>query len=163
MGSLPARLPRGKASVDGHRPAEKQDAPSEIDHLLVVEIGVLDLAALRALAYAASLQVPVLVVHISPSKEESERFHRDWKVWGAYLPLEIVVSPYRAILAPLTNYIEALHKQRPNLTLTVIVPEIVPVHRSASILHSRIAQRLRRNLIHHEGIVVTSIPFHLEK
>jgi amino acid transporter len=160
--------PSGRVSAprpggDGHRPAaEEQDVPSEIEHLLVVPVAVLDLAALRALAYAASLQLPVLAVHVSPSEEEGKRFHRYWKVWGDYLPLEVVLSPYRATVAPLANYIEALHRQQPDITLTVIVPEIVPAHRWESVLHGRVAQRLRRILIRQEGIVVTSIPFHLE-
>jgi hypothetical protein len=34
---------------------ERQDAPTEVSHLVVVPIAALDLAALRALAYAASL------------------------------------------------------------------------------------------------------------
>ena len=136
----PARLSPPQSGGDGHRPApEEQDAPSEIEHLVVVPVAVLDLAALRALAYAASLQVPVLAVHVSPSEEEGKRFHRYWKVWGDYLPLEVVVSPYRATVAPLANYIEALHRQRPDITLTVIVPEIIPAHRWESILHGRIA------------------------
>ncbi len=148
---------------DGRRPpAEEQDAPSEIEHLVVVPVAVLDLVALRALAYAASLQVPVLAVHASSSHEEGKRFHRYWKVWGAYLPLEVVSSPYRATVAPLANYIEALYRQRPDITLTVIVPEIVPAHRRESVLHGRIAQRLQRILIRHEGILVTSVPFHLD-
>jgi hypothetical protein len=159
----PARVSAPRSGGDGHRPApEEQDAPSEIEHLLVVPVAVLDLAALRALAYAASLQVPVLAVHVSPSEEEGKRFHRYWNVWGDYLPLEVVLSPYRATVVPLANYIEALHNQQPHITLTVIVPEIVPAHRWESVLHGRTGQRLRRNLIRHEGIVVTSIPFHLQ-
>ena len=158
-----ARLSAPQSGGDGRRSAaEEQDAPSEIEHLVVVPVAVLDLAALRALAYAASLQVPVLAVHVSPSHEEGERFRQYWNVWGGYLPLEVVISPYRATVAPLANYIEALHFQRPDITLTVIVPEIVPAHRWESILHGRIAQRLRRILIRHEGIVVTSVPFHLK-
>jgi amino acid transporter len=163
LAALPAHPSPPQSNGDGRRPtAEEQDAPSEIQHLLVVPVAVLDLAALRALAYAASLQRPILAVHVSPSEQEGKRFQRYWDVWGAYLPLEIVVSPYRATVAPLANYIEALHRQRPDITLTVIVPEIVPAHRWESILHGRIAQRLRQNLIHHEGIVITSVPFHLK-
>ena len=160
----PMRLSPPQPTRDGGRPAapEEQDAPSEIEHLLVLPVAVLDLPALRALAYAASLQVPVLAVHVSPSEDEGERFHRYWKVWGAYLPLEVVISPYRATVAPLANYIEALHLQQPGVTLTVIVPEVVPTRRWQSILHGRIAQRLRRILLRHEGIVVTSVPFHLD-
>ena len=157
-----ARLAAPQSDGNGSRAApEQQDSPIEIEHLVVVPVAVLDQAALRALAYAASLQVPVLAVHVSPSKEEGKRFDGYWKAWGDYLPLEIVLSPYRATVAPLANYIEALHRQQPAITLTVVVPQIVTAHHWESILHGRIAQRLQRNLIRHDGIVVTSIPFHL--
>lgn len=63
---------------------------------------------------------------------------------------------------PLADYIEALHRQQPDITLTVIVPQIVPAHRWESILPGRIAQRLPCILIRHEGIVVTSVPFHVK-
>jgi amino acid transporter len=140
---------------------ERQDAPTEVSHLVVVPIAVLDLAALRALAYAASLSVPLLALHISPSEAEAERFRGYWKAWGDHLPLEVVVSPYRSTLAPLANYIEELHHQRPDLTLTVVVPQLVPGRRWQGLLHNRIAQRLRKMLIQDEGIIVTSVPFHL--
>jgi len=41
---------------------------------------------------------------------------------GDHLPLEVVVSPYRSTVAPLANYIAALHRQRPDVTLTLVVP-----------------------------------------
>jgi amino acid transporter len=140
---------------------ERQDAPTEVSHLVVVPIAALDLAALRALAYAASLSVPLLALHVSSSDEEAERFRGYWKAWGDHLPLEVVVSPYRATVAPLANYIEALHRQRPDLTLTVVVPELIPARRWQGLLHNRIAQRLRKMLIQYQGIIVTSVPFHL--
>jgi hypothetical protein len=39
--------------------------------------------------------------------------------------LEIVISPYRATVSPLANYIAALDRERPDITLTVIVPELI--------------------------------------
>jgi hypothetical protein len=128
-----------------------------------VAIAALDLAALRALAYAASLTVPVLALHVSPSADEAARFHQYWRAWGDHVPLEIVVSPYRATLAPLANYVEVLHQQRPEITLTVIVPELVPEHRWQRLLHNRVAQRLRKMLSRSPGIVITSVPFHLSR
>jgi amino acid transporter len=141
---------------------EFQDTPREVHHLLVVAVAVFDLSALRALAYAASLDVPVLALHISPSDEEAERFHRYWDAWGDHLPLEVVVSPYRATLAPLANYVEALHRQRPDVTLTVVLPELVPKRAWQVILHNRNGRRLRRMLTQYKGIVITSVPFHLD-
>jgi amino acid transporter len=159
----PIPSPPDPGTGDHHSADEQEDVPTQIEHMVVVPVAALDLAALRALAYAVSLQAPVLAVHISPSDEEAERFHGYWRSWGDHLPLEVVVSPYRATLAPLANYIEALKAQRPDLTLTVVVPEIVPEHRWELILHGRIAQRLRRILTRQEGIVVTSVPFHISE
>ncbi len=148
-------------TIHATRLAERQDVPTEISHLVVVPVAVLDLAGLRALAYAASLCVPVLALHISPSSDEAGRFCRYWDIWGDHVPLELVVSPYRATLAPLANYIEQLHRQRTDITLTVVVPELVAKRRWQRILHHRTGPRLRRMLCHHEGIVITSVPFHL--
>jgi hypothetical protein len=68
------------------------------------------LPILRALAYAASLRQPVLAVHLSPDHEEAERFRDYWHAWGDHLRLEVVVSPYRAVVAPLARYLQALHR-----------------------------------------------------
>jgi hypothetical protein len=141
--------------------AETADTPAEVTNMIVVPVSVLDLAALHALAYAASLTQPVLAVHVSPSNDEAHRFRRYWEAWGEHLPLEVPVSPYRATIAPLANYIEALHHERPDVTITVVVPEIVPRHRWQRILHDRLAARLRPTLLPYEGLVITSVPFHL--
>jgi hypothetical protein len=74
-----------------------------------------------------------------------------------------VVSPYRATVAPLTNYIAALHRQRPEVPLTLVVPEIVVARRCRRILHNRIPARLRASLIAYEGIIITTVPFHMPR
>ena len=140
---------------------ETEETPEELRHLILVPVASLDLASMRALAYAASLQQPVLAVHVSPTDEEAERFREYWRTWGDHLPLEVVVSPYRAIVAPLVNYIESLHRLGPDLTLTVIMPEIVVRRWWQRPLHNRMAPRLRRALRHLPKSVVTTVPFHL--
>jgi hypothetical protein len=75
-----------------------------------------------AAAYAAALGQPVFALHISPTTEEAERFRGYWQEWGDYLPLEVIVSPHRALVAPGVNYIWSLRRLRPDLTLTVAVP-----------------------------------------
>jgi amino acid transporter len=147
--------------VPSRRPAETQESPSEVHSFAVVPVAVFDLAALHALAYAASLAQPVLALHVSPTEEEAERFRRQWQVWGDHLPLELVVSPFRATVAPLAHYVAALHRQRPDLTLTLVLPEIVVARPWQRILHNRTAPRLRRALRPYVGIVMTTVPFHL--
>lgn len=145
----------------GQGEGEEEETPQAVHHLAVVALASLDLAGLRALAYAASLQQPTLALHISSSEEEAQRFRDYWTTWGDHVPLQVVFSPYRAIVAPLIHYIEALHHQRPDLTITVVLPEIVTQHLRHRLLHSKDAARLRRALRPLPKIVVTSVPFHI--
>jgi hypothetical protein len=128
---------------------------------VVVPVARLNRASLRALAYAASLGQPTLAVHIAPEEAEADRFREQWRAWGDHLRLETIVSPYRAVIGPLAHYLEALHATRPELTLTVIVPEVVLRRRWHRPLHSRAEQRLRAALRALPGVVVTSVPVHL--
>ena len=117
-----------RTEVSAKTVAETEELPEEIHHLTIVPVAGLDLASMRALAYAASLRQPVLALHLSPTEDEAERFRHYWQTWGDHLPLEVLVSPHRAIVAPLVNYIWSLQSERPDLTLTVILPEIVVRH-----------------------------------
>ncbi len=154
---LQARV-RGE-SLSGLR--EHEEAPDQVLNLTVVPVIAMDLASLRALAYAASLGQPVLALHISADEEEARRFRSYWQVWGDHVPLEIVLSPYRALVAPLGRYLWLLHDEVPDFTITVVLPELV-VHRGwHRLLHNGVAPRLRRALRQLPGIVVTTVPFHL--
>ncbi|HUZ82688.1 MAG TPA: APC family permease [Gaiellaceae bacterium] len=129
--------------------------------LVVVPVARLDLSSLRALAYAASLGQPVLAVHLSPAGEEAKRFRGYWQLWGNHVPLQIVESPYRALIAPLARYIEELHNQQPVIPLTVVLPELIVKHFWQRPLHNQVSRRLGRALRHQPGILTTAIPLEL--
>jgi amino acid transporter len=140
---------------------EREQSPDQLHHFSVVPIAALDRPSMRALAYAASLGTPVLALHISPNDEEAKRFESYWEAWGNHVPLQVVVSPYRALVVPLARYIEALHRQRGDVTVTVVLAELIPRHLFQRVLHAGIAGRLRRALRNEPRIVVASVPFHL--
>jgi amino acid transporter len=159
---VPARLWAADSDASpAIRQAERDESPDQLQHLTVVPIVRLDLSGLRALAYAVSLGQPVLAVHISPDSDEAERFKSDWAAWGDHLPLEVVDSPYRAVVAPLACYIDALRTQRPEMTLTVAMPELIVKHSWHRPLHNGTARRLRRALRRQPGVVITTVPLHL--
>jgi hypothetical protein len=72
----------------------------------------------------------------------------------------VIESPYRAIVHPTVAYVESLHAQLPDLTLTVVVPELAVPHWWQRYLHDGDAARLRRALRPLDKVVVTSVPFH---
>jgi amino acid transporter len=155
---VPARPPAAGAAAP-----EDEELPEQVRHLVVVPVARLNRASLRALAYAASLGQPTLAVHIAPEEPEADRFREQWRAWGDHLRLETIVSPYRAVIGPLAHYLEALHASRTDLVLTVIVPEVVVRSRWHRPLHSRTEQRLRAALRRLPGVVVTSLPVHLDE
>jgi amino acid transporter len=147
---------------------DRFEVPSPVPHvqadpgdpaLCVVPIGRLDAPALRALAYAAELHQPILAVHLVPDKDAEEHFLEAWRALGEPVRLEILRSPYRALVAPLAQYLLGLHRERPELVMTVVLPEIVPRRAWERLLHGRVTARLRRTLSREPAIVLTSVPF----
>jgi hypothetical protein len=65
------------------------------------------------------------------------------------------------VAAPVVNYILTLHRQRPDLTVTVAVPEVVDEHWWHRILYEQIARRLQRTLRSLPGVIVTSVPLQI--
>jgi len=87
---------------------------------------------------------PVPALHLSTEEPDAQRFQQAWDQWGAHVPLEVVVSPYRAVAGPIVNYIEALHAQRPDLMLTIVLPVIKARRPWQRPLHSHLGDHLRR-------------------
>lgn len=155
--------PGGLAPVQAEPPgiaAGRGDVGAQSPNLILVPVSRMNRASLHALGYARSLGQPVLAVHVSPEDAEAEQFLTGWKAWGNHVPLETIRSPYRSVVLPLIHYIEALHDKRSDLTITVVMPEVVARHWWERFLLSSLGPRLRRNLRDIPGVVVTSVPLH---
>jgi amino acid transporter len=160
-GPIQAIPPPRPSSGAASSPPEQAESPGEIEHLVIVPVSRLDLPNLRALAYAASLDQPVLAIFVAFDQEEASRMRYYWKVWGNHIPLEIIVSPYRLVRLPLVRYVRLIRALRPDLTLTVIMPMTV-VHRAwQRVLHNDVQRRLQASLLQVPGVLVASVPFHL--
>jgi amino acid transporter len=157
--AVDAALALGRPANGGR--GEAEETPQEISSLAIVPVPTLNRATLRALAYASSLSSAVLAVHVAPTEAESDRFRSYWRQWGEHVPLELIESPFRAVVPPTVAYIESLHAHRPDLTLTVVVGELVVRHWWQRVLHDSEAARLRRALRPLGKVVVTSVPFHV--
>ncbi|MGB8645150.1 MAG: amino acid permease, partial [Anaerolineae bacterium] len=75
----------------------------------------------------------------------------------------VVDSPYRAFVRPLLSYIDALHSQKPNAFVSIVVPEFIPAHWWEGFLHNRTANVLRKAFELHPNVAVVLVPYLLEK
>ena len=127
----------------------------------LISVAALNQAALEALAYSRSLLTGrVLAIHVVAA-EDREQARRDWEAWGNHVPLVSIDSPYRAIVAPLRAYVDALAEQDGGETITMVLPLVLAPGLLSRTLHNHTANRLRRLLIRRPNTVVISVPHHL--
>jgi amino acid transporter len=131
--------------------------------IVVVPIGDINQASLRALAFARSISNNPLVLRITYDGNEAEVFRREWTRWGNGTQLVLLESPYRSFTEPLLAYIDALHRQDPEAYVTVVLPEFLPAHWWEHILHNQTALRLKAALLFRRNTVTIDVPYHLKQ
>src|SRR6185436_15279259 len=99
-------------------------APSS--NTVLVVIGGVHRAALNAVNYARVLSDDVRAVHVALDEDRAATVQREWDKYENTLLLVTLVSPYRSLREPLTDYIDKILKEDPNGYVTVVLPEFVP-------------------------------------
>jgi len=129
---------------------------------VLVPIGRIDQASLSALAYARSISPDVTAVHVTDDEAAADAMKERWEREAPEVPLVILESPYRALLAPLLAYVNAVERMDPGPRTTIVLSELVPRHFWESLLHNQVALRLKLRLFFRRNTVVIDVPYHLE-
>jgi hypothetical protein len=137
--------------------------PTEIRHTVIVPIAAINRIARQTLAYARSISDNVTAVHITDDEAAVRTMREEWRALGTDVPLVIIESPYRSLVGPLLAYIDEIDMQRPDDTVTVVLPEYIASHWWEHFLHNQSALRIKAALLFRPGTVVTSVPYHLER
>lgn len=128
----------------------------------VVLVSAVHNATLRAIEYARSLsptEVRAVMFNVEP--DTTMRVVESWNKSVDGVPLEAVDSPYRAITKPLLTYVREIRREDPGAIVSVVLPEFVVKKMWQQLLHNQTALQIKRRLLFEEGVVVTSVPFHL--
>ena len=136
--------------------------PPRLNHTVVVLVGGVHRGVLEALSYARSLNPDHLVaVTVVSDEEEQVRIEEQWEVRGLDQPLDIIYSPYRELSRPILRFIDEIDARWDNDIVTVLIPEFVVRRWWQQLLHNQTALFLKGRLLFREGVVVTSVPYHL--
>jgi amino acid transporter len=130
---------------------------------VLVPIGGVHRAVVQAVAYARSLSGDVRAVFVDTGGPETARVREQWCRWGGGTRLEILESSYRSLMEPLLEYIDQLQTEHPEAFITVVLPEFVPRRWWQHLLHNQQALLIKGALLFRPRVVVTSVPFHLER
>ena len=154
---------RHYARAAGELAAQTPLEPDEIEHTVIVPVAAVNRVARQTLAYARSISPNVTALFITDDEAEIAQMREAWEGLGSDIPLVIIESPYRSLVGPLLSYLDEIDRQRPDDTLTVVLPEFIARHWWEQILHNQTALRIKAALLFRPGTVVTSVPYHLER
>jgi amino acid transporter len=132
-------------------------------NIVIIPIGGVNRAVVRAVDYARSRGGDVRAVLVDVDKEETALLEIKWAQWGCGVPLIVLPSPYRSILKALLNYVEEHLEKDPECWITVVIPEILPARWWQNILHNQRALLLKASLLFKDRVVLTDVPFHLTR
>jgi len=130
-----------------------------LHHTVIVPVNGITKPAAGALVYATTISEDVRAVYIEVDPETSEALRRQWEAWDIGVELTIVPSPYRSILRPLVNYVDALIEHGEGDLVTVVVPEIVPRSWWGHLLHNKTSLFIRTAFLFRPNVVVTAVPY----
>ncbi len=151
--------------MDPGEPAETQPLGARAGRHQPVLIPVDDVsrAVLRTITYAQSISDNVRAVHVTDDPERGEALRRRWHQFVLDVPLDTVDSPWRSLVEPILNYIDALQRQYPGQMVTVVLPELVTRWPWQRLLHNQLSLRLKSALVHRPNTVLVDVPYHLRR
>lgn len=149
--------------VERERTTEIPIRPKDIHHRFIVPVAHLNPATKRSLAYVRSVTHEVTAVHVARDRQKIEGLRTAWEEWQSTLPehermqLDIVEPEHRSLVRCLLDYIDAIHLQHADETLTVMLPEITESSLLGRLLHNPIILQLKTRLFFRSEIVVTNL------
>jgi len=140
--------------------------PRDIRHRLIVPIAKLNHAARQSLAYARSISPDVTAVHATLDTHRVDTLRAAWEDWQKQLSerelsrLDIIEPSHHSLIGSLLGYIDAMHRQYPGETLTVILPETARSSLLGRLFSNPIISRLKLALFFRPEIVVTNVSWY---
>jgi hypothetical protein len=147
------------------RPDQVIRGPHREERVIVPVPGI-NRAVVQAVNVGRSIDPKVQAVLISDDPEDASRIRDRWERQLPDVPLVIVESPYRALVAPLLSYLDVLDRAWPaekEAPITfVVIPEYVARSWWERILYNQSAKRLRAALLGRPHTVVVNVPYRRE-
>ncbi len=130
---------------------------------VIIPIPGVNRAVVRALNVARSITTDIRAVYISGDPQRSDDVRRHWAQAVPDVPLVLVESPYRALVAPLIAYLDVLDRTWPDekeapITF-VIIPEYVARSWWERLLYNQASKQLRATLLGRPHTVVINVPY----
>jgi len=136
---------------------------------IVIPISGIHRGIVDALGFARTISQDITAVYVELEPDQGARIQQEWAAWWPDVPLVVVPSPYRSLVGPLLDYLDATDREHHDGQLAVVLlPEFVPARRWHGILHNQTARLLKAALLYRRrrlGFqrVIIDMPYHLRR
>ncbi len=119
-------------------------------------------ATVRAVNYARSLRASeTRAVFFALDPMEVHQIQREWEERRIPVALDIVEAPFRDLTGPILAEVRRV-TSRPDSVAAVIIPELVLPKLRSRFLHNQRALFIKRLLLFERGVILSSVPYHVE-
>ena len=139
------------------------ELPPKLTNGRVTPVNGINRAVVQAVIFGQSLAKDVRAVFVTEDPDVGDAMRIRWEKQFPGVPLVIVESPYRALIGPVTAYLDVLDLGWPQDTpapITIVVlPEYVARHWWDRVLYNQSAKRLKAALLGREHTVIADVPY----
>jgi len=133
--------------------------PRQRESIVVVPSTMINLLTEHALSAALSLGDTVVAVAVAGNEDECDQIKRAWDEWQPGVPIEVLLDPHRSLVKTVLRYLDSVENE--DVTITVLIPEVLPQKRRHEIYHNQRGRLLAAALKAQTDVVVATLPFHL--
>jgi amino acid transporter len=133
--------------------------PRKRESIVVIPTTTVSLLTEQALSAGLSLGDTVVAVAVAGDEQERQQIKRAWDDWNCNVSIEVLVDPQRSLVRTVLHYVRSV--QSDDVTVTVLIPEVLPRKRRHEILHNQRGRLLEAALTARTDVVVATLPFHL--
>ena len=134
---------------------------------VVVPISGVHRGIVDAVRYAMTISNNVTAVFVEPDPGDGQEVQVKWRHFWPDIPLVVIPSPYRSVIEPLLDFLDATDLEyNDGQQATVVLPEFVPAHWWDAVLQNQTAWMLKAALLYHRqhlGFqrVIVDVPYYL--
>jgi amino acid transporter len=144
-------------------PWQKIETKSHKSMKTLILLDDVNTGTIRMINFAKTLGHPWKALHINFDKDRADAVQTKWQELIGESELVFLYSPYRLLLEPVTEYVNKIRETEKDTVIHIITGELVVQSNFSHLLHSRNARGLYDELRKIENVIVTSVPYQLEK
>lgn len=129
----------------------------------IILVDDVNTGTLRMIRFAKTLGHPWIALHVNFDHSRAEAVQNKWNELIGESELVFLYSPYRLLLEPVTEFLRKSREEMPNGIVHIITGQLVVPGNFGHLLHSKNARGLYDELQKIESVIVTAVPYHLEK